>query len=160
VRSVVPGYVLDDDPARVDVAAAWAFLSTEAYWGRWRTRDVLAAQVASAWRLVGVYPLDSGAMVGFGRAFSDGAATAYLADVYVLPEHRGRGLASALLRLMIDDGPGADFRWMLHTSDAHGLYAKAGFGRPDASYLERPAPASRASLPPGAQGAQGAQGES
>ena len=149
VRVVVPGYVLDDDPARVDVDAAWAFLSTEAYWGRWRTRDVLDAQVASAWRLVGVYQEDTGAMVGFARAVSDGAATAYLADVYVLRGHRGRGLATALLRLMIDDGPGAEFRWMLHTSDAHGLYRRAGFAPPNPSYLERPAPPSRAPLPPG-----------
>ena len=149
VRVVVQGYVLDDDPARVDVDAAWAFLSTEAYWGRWRTRDVLAAQIASAWRVVGSYTEERGDMVGFGRAFSDGAATAYLADVYVLADHRGRGLATALLKLMIEDGPGVDFRWMLHTSDAHGLYAKAGFGPPNASYLERPGPPSRAPLPPG-----------
>jgi GNAT superfamily N-acetyltransferase len=153
VRVAVPGYELDDDPARVDVDAAWAFLSTEAYWGRWRTRDVLAAQIASAWRVVGVYAGagdGAGDMVGFARAFSDGAATAYLADVYVLRGHRGHGLASALLRLMIDDGPGADFRWMLHTTDAHGLYAKAGFGPPNESYLERPGAPSRAPLPPGA----------
>jgi GNAT superfamily N-acetyltransferase len=148
VRAAVPGYAIDDDAALVDRDAAWRFLSTEAYWGRWRPREVLDAQIASAWRVVGVYTA-RGEMVGFARAFSDGAATAYLADVYVLPEHRGQGLATAVLRLMIDDGPGADFRWMLHTSDAHRLYQKAGFGPPDASYLERPGAASRAPLPPG-----------
>jgi GNAT superfamily N-acetyltransferase len=154
VRAAVPGYVIDDDPARVDRDAAWQYLSTEAYWGRWRPREVLDAQIASAWRVVGAYT-DGAAggtgqvMVGFARAFSDGAATAYLADVYVLAEHRGRGLAAAVLRLMIDDGPGADFRWMLHTADAHGLYAGHGFGPPDPTYLERPAGPSRAPLPPG-----------
>jgi hypothetical protein len=56
---------------------------------------------------------------------------------------------AALIRLMIDEGPGADFRWMLHTSDAHGLYRRAGFGPPNASYLERPGSPSRAPLPPG-----------
>ena len=49
---------------------------------------------------------------------------------------------------MIDDGPGAEFRWMLHTADAHGLYARYGFGPPDPTYLERPPAASRAALPP------------
>ena len=154
MRATVPGYVVDDDPARVDADAAWAFLSTEAYWGRWRPREVLDAQIASAWRLVGAYlppddpPDGAGKMVGFARAFSDGAATAYLADVYVARGHRGRGLATAMLRLMIDDGPGAEFRWMLHTADAHALYGRFGFAAPDASYLERPSAPSRAPLGP------------
>jgi hypothetical protein len=39
---------------------------------------------------------------------------------------------------MVDDGPGRDFRWMLHTADAHGLYRQHGFASPDATYLERP----------------------
>lgn len=152
MRAAVPGYAIDDDPALVDGDAAWRYLSTEAYWGRWRSRDVFDAQVASAWRLVGAYTDggDGGAMVGFARAFSDGAASAYLADVYVLPEHRGRGLAAAILRLMVDDGPGAGFRWMLHTADAHGLYERFGFGPPDPTYLERPGPDSRGPRPPGA----------
>ena len=159
VRAAVPGYAIDDDLALVDRDAAWQYLSTEAYWGRWRSRDVFDAQVAAAWRVVGAYGADgadgadtapAGAMVGFARAFSDGAATAYLADVYVLPEHRGRGVAAAILRLMVTDGPGADFRWMLHTADAHGLYERFGFGPPDPSYLERPAPESRAPLRPSA----------
>ena len=50
---------------------------------------------------------------------------------------------------MVDDGPGADFRWMLHTADAHGLYERFGFAAPDPTYLERPGPPSRAPLPPG-----------
>jgi GNAT superfamily N-acetyltransferase len=148
----VPGYAIDDDPALVDCDAAWRYLSTEAYWGRWRSRDVFDAQVAGAWRVVGAYTAAAGTtgqMVGFARAFSDGAV-AYLADVYVLSGHRGRGLAAAILRLMVENGAGADLRWMLHTADAHGLYARFGFGPPDSSYLERPAPASRAPRRPGA----------
>jgi GNAT superfamily N-acetyltransferase len=66
-------------------------------------------------------------------------ALAYLADVYVEPAHRGRGLGRALVAAMVDGGPGAGFRWMLHTSDAHTLYAGFGFTRPDDTYLERPA---------------------
>jgi GNAT superfamily N-acetyltransferase len=64
--------------------------------------------------------------VGFGRVVSDGAS-AYLPDVYVLPEYRGRGLVE-LLREMIENGPYADKRWILHTADAHKLYEKFGFG--------------------------------
>lgn len=82
-------------------------------------------------------------MVGFARAASDGVSVAYLADVYVAETHRGRGLGTALLNEMIDHGPGRDFRWMLHTRDAHGLYRKFGFAEPDASYLERRSPRGR-----------------
>jgi GNAT superfamily N-acetyltransferase len=128
----------DDDAARVDVDALWSFLSTEAYWARWRSREVVARQVASAWRVVGMYEAATGRMVGFARAVSDGTALAYLADVYVLPEFRGQGAGIALLDMMIEAGPGAAFRWMLHTADAHGLYRRFGFIPPDDMYMERP----------------------
>jgi GNAT superfamily N-acetyltransferase len=135
--SAVPGYEFDDDPNRVDLDALWAFLGSSAYWGRWRSRAVIERQVTASWRTVGCYA-DSGAMVGFARAVSDGCALAYLADLYVLPEHRGRGLARALVKAMIEDGPGRAFRWMLHTADAHDLYREFGFAAPDATYMERP----------------------
>jgi GNAT superfamily N-acetyltransferase len=131
------GYELSSDARRVDVDAAWRFLSTEAYWGRWRRLDDFRRQVETAWRVVGCYT-DDGQMVGFARAWSDGVASAYLADVFVHPDHRGQGLGGAIVQVMIDDGPGRDFRWMLHTSDAHTLFAKHGFADPDHTYLERP----------------------
>jgi GNAT superfamily N-acetyltransferase len=131
------GYQLDDDPARVDRDAAWKFLSTEAYWGRWRSREVLDAQIDGAWRVVGGYETATGRMVAFARAFSDGASVVYLADVYVLRECRGLGVGVALVETMIERGPGAHFRWMLHTQDAHGLYRRFGFAEPDQRYLER-----------------------
>ncbi|MCP2323765.1 GNAT superfamily N-acetyltransferase [Hamadaea flava] len=137
---VTPGYEVDDDPARIDVDTAYAFLSTEAYWGRWRTREDFAEQVRTAWRVVGAFDSD-GKLVGFARAVSDGLAIAYLADVYVDDAHRGHGLGVALVHKMIEDGPGREFRWMLHTSDAHGLYEKFGFGSTTA--MERPAGPSR-----------------
>jgi ribosomal protein S18 acetylase RimI-like enzyme len=138
VRITVGPYELDDDPLRVDRDTLWQFLSTEAYWGRWRTRSVVEQQLDSAWRVVGVYQRATGAMVGFARAVSDGAGFAYLADVYVDKQFRGQGLGVELVATMIDRGPGASFRWTLHTSDAHGLYERFGFTQPDRTYLERP----------------------
>jgi len=146
------GYELDDDPSRVDRDALWAFLSEHAYWGRWRTRDAVERQLDSAWRVVGVYEQATGQMVGFARAVSDGVAFAYLADLYIAAQARGRGLGKQLVHAMIEAGPGARFRWSLHTSDAHGLYARFGFARPDPTYLERPSGTSGG--PPG--GAPGA----
>jgi len=135
MRATVGDYEIDDDPGRVDTDAAVAFLTTEAYWGRWRGASDIKSQIATAWRVVGAYD-GAGAMVGFARAYGDGGC-AYLADVYVLPGHRGAGLGKAVVRMMIDCGAGAGWRWMLHTSDAHGLYRQFGFARPNDRYLER-----------------------
>lgn len=131
-------YEIDDDPARVDRDVVWQFLSTQAYWGRWRERADLDTQIDRAWRVIAAYRGD--ALVGFARALSDGVGTGYLGDVFVLPDHRGNGLAQAMVAELVDNGPGVNFRWMLHTADAHGLYAKLGFGPPNDRYLERPSP--------------------
>ena len=138
VRITVGQFELDDDPRRVDRDRLWQFLSTEAYWGRWRTQSVVEQQLDGAWRVVGVYDSASGAMIGFARAVSDGADIAYLSDVYIDKDHRGHGLGVQLVATMIDRGPGASFRWTLHTSDAHGLYERFGFTQPDRRCLERP----------------------
>jgi len=132
-------YEVDDDPARVDIDTLWEFLAQHAYWGRWRSRSDVEKQVAGAWRTVGCYEATTGAMVGFARAVSDGVAVAYLADLFVLPEHRGQGLGKRLVEFMVEGGPGKDFRWLLHTSDAHGLYERFGFALPDGTLLDRPA---------------------
>ncbi|MER5389285.1 GNAT family N-acetyltransferase [Saccharopolyspora sp. NPDC002686] len=134
-------FEVDDSRDRVDRDVVWNFLSTQAYWGGWRRREHVERQIDLAWRVVGAYRKSDGRQIGFARAFSDGVAGAYLADVFVLPEARGHGVGKAVLRTMIEDGPGRDFRWMLHTDDAHGLYRAFGFTEPDTTYLERPRPA-------------------
>lgn len=131
------GYDLDDDPSRIDREVVWAFLSTEAYWQRWRRREDVETQLTGAWRVVGAYDSVTGDMVGFARAVSDGVAFAYLADVFVLASARGKGLGKAIVTRMIDEGPGADFRWLLFTADAHGLYERCGFTPADGTCLDR-----------------------
>jgi GNAT superfamily N-acetyltransferase len=136
-RELEGGYELDDDPGRVDLDAVWDFLSTEAYWGRERSKEDVARQIREAARVVGLY--HEGRQVGFARVQSDGRL-AYLADVYVLSEHRGRGLGVELVREAVEEGPHRDLRWLLHTKDAHGLYEKFGFGPPSDRVMERPPP--------------------
>ncbi len=131
-------FELDDDRLRVDHGALWEFLSTEAYWGRFRTPEQVRAQVASAWRVVAAY--EGTAMVGFSRAWSDGVSSAYLGDVYVIRRCRSQGLATAIVDTMINTGPAAALRWMLHTADAHPLYARFGFAPPGPDFLEWPRP--------------------
>ncbi|HJS27648.1 MAG TPA: GNAT family N-acetyltransferase [Actinomycetota bacterium] len=136
-RELSGGFELDDDPGRVDLDAVWDYLSTEAYWGRERSRADIERQVHEAARVVGLY--HEGRQIGFARVHSDGRL-AYLADVYVLSEHRGRGLGVELVRSAVDEGPHRDLRWLLHTKDAHGLYERFGFGPPSDRVMERPPP--------------------
>jgi GNAT superfamily N-acetyltransferase len=133
----IGGYEFDDDAGRVDKDTVWEFLS-QAYWNRGRTRPQFEAQLASAWRVVGVYEAGTGRQAGFARAVSDGVFFAYLADVFILPAARGAGLGKELVAAMIDRGPGAGFRWTLHTADAHDLYRKFGFTEPGTNSMERP----------------------
>lgn len=142
-------FELDTDPDRIDVDTVWAFLSTQAYWGRWRSRSDVERQISGSWRVVGAYDRGSGRMIGFARALSDGVALAYLADLFVVADARGRGVGKGLVREMIDNGDGAGFRWMLHTADAHGLYSPFGFGAADGTYLERPAAGHNPVMTPG-----------
>jgi ribosomal protein S18 acetylase RimI-like enzyme len=133
----VPDHELefDDDPGRIDVDAVHDYLANESYWAKGRPRDVVERLIREAQRVVGVY--DGERQVGFARAFTDGVSLVYLADVYVLPEYRGRGVGVRLVREMVENGPYADLRWILHTRDAHGLYRKFGFAEPSERLMER-----------------------
>ena len=134
-RALSEGIELDDDPARIDVDAVHDYLANESYWARGRPYEVVERLVQEAQRVVGLY--DGDRQIGFARAFTDGASLVYLADVYVLPEYRRRGLGVELIREMVENGPLAGLRWILHTRDAHGLYAKFGFGEPSERVMER-----------------------
>ena len=137
-RDLGEGYELDDDPGRVDRAAVHQYLSGESYWAKGRTREIQDALIDNSARVAGLYCDDR--QVGFSRAVSDGHVQSYLADVYVLDEHRGRGLGVELVRFSVDEGPLARTKWILHTHDAHGLYRKLGFVAPSPTVLERPRP--------------------
>jgi predicted N-acetyltransferase YhbS len=136
IRRLEGGYELDDDPSRIDVGAVHDYLANHSYWAQGRPRETVERLVCEATRVVGAYV--DGRQVGFARAFSDGVALAYLADVYVLPEHRGRGLGIELVREIVENGPLAGVKWILHTSDAHDLYRRFRFGEPSERVLERP----------------------
>ena len=136
-RDLGDGYELDDDPARIDLDAVHAYIAGESYWARGRPRETQAEMNAAAARVVGLY--HEGRQVGFTRtALVAGMRVAYLYDVYVLEEHRGRGLGAELVRETVEYGPFADHRWLLDTADARALYAKFGFGPPSPRLMERP----------------------
>ena len=130
------GFELDDDTARIDREAVHRFISEESYWAFRRGRDVMDGLIDRAARNVGLYAPD-GSLVGYSRTVdAPDAFLVYLADVFVLPEHRGHGRGVELVRFTVDEGPYAARRWILHTADAHGLYEKLGFA-PGERLLER-----------------------
>ena len=127
-RELGDGIDLDDDVERIDLDAVHAFLTTS-YWAEGRTWDEQAALVQGAARVVGLY--DGDAQVGFCRVASDGERFAWLADVYLLEDYRGRGFGVEMVREAVENGPHADLEWYLKTKDAQGLYERFGFGPPD-----------------------------
>jgi GNAT superfamily N-acetyltransferase len=134
-RRLDNGLELDDDPARIDLDAVHDFLANESYWAKGRPREVVERLVRESSRVVGLY--DGMRQIGFARAFTDGATLVYLADVYVLAAYRGRGLGIELVKEIVERGPYARLRWVLHTRDAHDLYRRFGFSEPSIRVLER-----------------------
>jgi GNAT superfamily N-acetyltransferase len=120
---------ISTDRAELDVAMVHRFLSGEAYWCRGIPLETVERAIAGS-LCFGGYVEGTG-QVAFARAITDGATFAYLADVFVLPEHRGRGYSRQLVAaIMAHPQLQGLRRFMLATSDAHGLYAQYGFAAP------------------------------
>ena len=134
-RDLGNGYELDDDAGRIDRVAVHTYLGGESYWAEGRSRKRQDELIDASARVVGLYC--GSEQVGFARVVDcDAAGFVYLADVYVLEPHRGKGLGLELVREAVDNGPHAGRRWVLHTRDMHALYAKLGFG-PNPRTMER-----------------------
>jgi GNAT superfamily N-acetyltransferase len=117
-------YVISDDAQRLDVDAIHAYLA-RSYWAEAIPREVVERLVSHS-LCFGLY--HKGRQVGFARAVTDRATFAYLADVYVLEEHRGRGLGKWLVQIVMAHPDLQNLRrFMLATKDAHGLYKQFGF---------------------------------
>ena len=133
------GFLVSTDPARLDVDAIHAFL-TSSYWSPGIPRDVVERAIAGS-ICFGLFAGER--QIGFARVITDRATFAYLADVYVLDEHRGRGLGSWLVETVIAHPELKGLRrFVLVTRDAHGLYEKFGFtptSKPE-NYMERHRP--------------------
>jgi len=125
-------FEISTDPARLDIDLIHTFLETS-YWAKGRRRSVVERSIRNS-LCFGVYL--AGRQVAFARVVSDRAVFAYLMDVFVLPEFRGRGISRALMRAVLEHPDLQHLRvFLLATRDAHKLYAQFGF-RPLA-YPER-----------------------
>ena len=118
------GFVISTDRSRLDRRLIHEFLR-HSYWARGIPRETVDRSIDNA-LCFGLY--EGERQVGFARVITDDATFGYLSDVFVLDSHRGRGLATWLMEVVLahPDLQGIR-RWMLATADAHGLYRKVGF---------------------------------
>ena len=116
---------ISTDRDRIDRELVHRFLSEESYWARERTRE-RSDRIIDASLCFGVY--EDGRQVAHARVVTDTVTFAYLADVFVLPEARGRGVGKALMKAVLAHPDVSEVaRFVLVTDDAHGLYAQYGF---------------------------------
>jgi len=117
-------YQIDDDTARLDLDVVHGFIAGS-YWAEGVSRDVVERSVGNSLNL-GLY--DRQSQVGFTRVVTDRATFAWVADVFVLPAHRGRGLGHWMIQTLRAHPDMAGIRrFMLATADAHQVYADCGF---------------------------------
>jgi len=122
----VSDYRLSEDPTDLDMDRVVRWISTDAYWAKGRTREVIERSFENSFP-AGLYT-PGGTQAAVARIVSDRATFAWLCDVYVDPDHRGRGLGTLLADWTVAWAERHGIkRIMLATLDAHGVYAKAGF---------------------------------
>jgi len=125
-------FELSTDKTRINLETVHAFLSGS-YWAAGIPKELVAKSIKHSLTFSAYTGADQ---VAFARVITDQATFAYLADVFVLPEHRDAGLGKALMQfIMTDPNLQGLRRFLLATKDAHGLYAQFGFtplSHPDA----------------------------
>lgn len=134
-------YTVTTDPARVDAVQIHAMLRT-AYWSEFIRFDVVERALKNSLVVVAIDNA-TGKTVAVARLVTDYATFAWLCDVFVMPEHRGKGLSKRMLTVLESDERLKTLRrWCLATRDAHGLYEQFGYRGVDAkAWMEKKPPA-------------------
>jgi GNAT superfamily N-acetyltransferase len=123
-QQIRDGFLISTDKHRLDLDVIHKFLA-RSYWSPNIPREVVARAIENS-LCFGIYCDEE--QIGFARVISDYATFAYLADVFVLEQFRGKGLAKWLMQCIIEHPDVRGLRrWVLATKDAHGLYAQFGF---------------------------------
>ena len=118
-------FQIDNDPSRIDFDMVHSWL-TSSYWSPGVDRGKVERGAQNSADVIGVY--DAGRQVAYCRVVSDKETFAWLSDVFVDPDFRGRGIAKAMVTFALNLPYGPNLRrWVLATRDAHALYASCGF---------------------------------
>lgn len=131
-------YTLTTSPTAMDLVAITQYIIHESYWAKTTSAEILRKALDHSFNF---HLLHEGKQVGLARVITDFATFGYLSDVYVRPEHAGKGLGKWMMETILAHPELQGFRrWLLLTKDAHGLYEKFGFISPRQSeaILERP----------------------
>ena len=127
-------YEISADPTRLDIALIHRWLAQESYWSKNIPRTTVERAIAGSLNFAAFHATEG--QVAFARVVTDRATFAYLADVFVLEPHRGRGLSKRLMQAITDHPELQGLRrWLLATRDAHSLYAQFGFNPAKAGIL-------------------------
>src|ERR1700730_17826968 len=135
-------YSISTDPSRLDVSLIHGYLANSSYWAAGRTLAVVRRSIENS-LCFGLYKTSAEAreqQIAFARVVTDYATIAWLADVFVLEEYQGQGLAKWLMEVIIAHPQLQGFRrWLLATKDAHELYRRFGFSELNepARWMER-----------------------
>jgi GNAT superfamily N-acetyltransferase len=135
------GYVISTNDSRLDLLLIHEFLATQSYWAQGRQLATVQRALRGSLNF-GVY--SESTQIAFARVVSDFATFAWLADVFVLPEYRGRGISKWLVEVIMSHPELQGLRrWVLATRDAHDLYRRFGFKELDdpGRWMERSNPA-------------------
>jgi GNAT superfamily N-acetyltransferase len=133
-------FVIDTNRRKLDLRLIQEFLDKRSYWAIGRSIDTVSRSIRNSLNF-GIY--DGDKQIGFARVITDYATFAWLADVFIIEEYRGRGLSKWLMEVIISHPKLQGFRrWTLATKDAHDLYRKFGFAelRKPERWMERSDP--------------------
>jgi N-acetylglutamate synthase-like GNAT family acetyltransferase len=138
IRKETEHFLISTAKELLDLDMIHEFLSTQSYWLKGIRKELVAEIINNSSVCYGIYEKTSDAnnsfkQIGFARVITDFVRFSWLADVFVLPEYRGKGLSKWLLDIIVDHPKLKGTRFMLATADAHGLYSQYGF-----SALEKP----------------------
>lgn len=124
-KDLLDGYYLSDQTEQVDIECVHKYLSIESYWGQGRSFETVRQSIENSLCL-GVYD-KNGAQAGFARVVTDYATFAWICDVFVLPQAKGKGFGKTLIREIVAHPRLQGLkRVLLATEDAHGLYEQYG----------------------------------
>ncbi|HEY0429633.1 MAG TPA: GNAT family N-acetyltransferase [Pyrinomonadaceae bacterium] len=133
-------FTISTERNRLQIDVIQRYLAEESYWARERTREQTITAIKNSLPF-GVYKGEN--QIGFARVVTDFATFAYLGDVFVLEDFRGKGLSKWLMETILSHPDLQNFRrWILATRDAHTLYEKFGFAalKHPTRWMEKAAP--------------------
>ncbi len=140
--AIKENHLISTDPSKLNIDFIHHYLSEESYWAKGIPRSVVEKSIANS-LCFGLYYndekiLSSYVQIGFARLITDRATFAWLADVFILPEHRRKGLSKWLMQTILAHPELQNLRrWLLATKDAHGLYKQFGWTSFDEEVTKR-----------------------